>query len=432
MNKHNILFILPWLPYPLKTGGHQAIFNGIDVIKDMFNIHITYEVMDNEEYREAEKLFLEKLPNVKILPLKHKVPEPLQPKIALRTIVKNRIKKILHIKNETVGVTPVVSRTKDIVTDTANSWKYNILPPSKEWSNHIYYLCKAIHFDIIQVEMPRMLSNIFVLPQGVKKVFVHHELGFVRREQEYNGGINSPFAMACKAFADLNEINQLNLYDAIITLSDIDKKKLCTNGVHKPIYSSFAIVNTANVIYCPNKHKPIKKLTFIGSGGHEPNRYGLTWFLDKCWPLLKEKDSEYTLDIIGNWNEEQKNNYIGFYDDINFLGFIDNISDVINKSVMIVPITVGSGIRMKILEAVNNDVAFVSTSIGAEGLPFDNGRDCVIADKPLEFVNGILKLQDTETYYKMTENARKKIKDRYSMESLMNNRLEIYSKICIQ
>ena len=43
MAKKNFLFILPWLPYPLKSGGHQAIFNGIRAVVDDYNVFITYD-----------------------------------------------------------------------------------------------------------------------------------------------------------------------------------------------------------------------------------------------------------------------------------------------------------------------------------------------------------------------------------------------------
>ena len=68
MGRKSILLIIPWLPYPLKSGGHQALFNGIKVIKDNFDIYVAFEVFDDEKYMEEEKNFLEIIPNVHLLP----------------------------------------------------------------------------------------------------------------------------------------------------------------------------------------------------------------------------------------------------------------------------------------------------------------------------------------------------------------------------
>lgn len=430
MQKQKILIILPWLPFPLKTGGHQAIFNGIDVIKDIYNIYITFETVSDDNYSEAEQHFRDIMPTINICPLLHPVSEPIPiPKIAFRNRVKNKIKSLLHIKDKKNAPTHTIHFTNNQETTIANTWKYMFLPPSKEWTEHIHNLCKKYHFDIIQVEMPRMLSNIFILPKDAIKIFIHHELGFVRRELEFNNGINSPFAESCKDFADQNEIRQLNMYDAVITLSDIDSNKLKEKGVYKPIYTSFATINTNEDKYYRHNTTPQKRLTFIGSGSHEPNIYGLTWFLDKCWPILKEIDSEYTLDVIGRWSEKQIQSYVDTYKDINFLGFVEILSDVIHGSIMIVPITVGSGIRMKILEAAYNRVAFVSTDIGAEGLPLRNGTECFIANEPEKFVNSILKLQDPILYNQMAKNAKDVIEKHYSIKTLKENRLSIYRNL---
>ena len=96
---------------------------------------------------------------------------------------------------------------------------------------------------------------------------------------------------------------------------------------------------------------------------------------------------------------------------------------------MIVPITIGSGIRMKILEASSLGVPFVSTSVGAEGLPVENGKNCFIADDKEMFVNCILKLQDTTIQEKFIENAHTMILEKFSIKALRENRLDIYKHV---
>ena len=116
------------------------------------------------------------------------------------------------------------------------------------------------------------------------------------------------------------------------------------------------------------------------------------------------------------------------YKNIEFLGFVDSLADNIKGTVMIVPITIGSGIRMKILEASSIGVPFVSTTVGSEGIPVVDGENCYIADTPKLFVDKLISLQDERIQSKFVENAHSMILKFYSREALRRNRLEIYKQ----
>ena len=145
-----------------------------------------------------------------------------------------------------------------------------------------------------------------------------------------------------------------------------------------------------------------------------------------CWKKLKDIDSEYTLDIIGEWSQERIDEYISKYPDVHFLGFVDDLASTLKNSVMIVPINIGSGIRMKILEGASIGIPFVSTTVGAEGIPVKDGVHCFIADDPDTFVNDILKLQSLELQRKLVKAANGMVNECYSMSALRANRLGIY------
>lgn len=417
--KQNILFILPWIPYPLTSGGHQALFNGIAAIKDDFNIYVTYPAWESNEYREAEKGFLQKIPEAHLMPLM-RVAVKDNPPFIIRAL--RKIKRIIYgFLNY-----PPKNSSKKQTGGNERWWINTISPLAPDFLEHIHHLCQEHSLDLIQVEMPWMVSAVLTLPDNVKRVFVHHELGFVRRELEIKN-ISGEYAKACKKFADFNEIAQTNLYDAIITLSSIDAQKLKENGVACPIYSSFAVVNSSSDLDIQTGNG--KLLTFMGPDRHGPNFVGITWFLENCWEKLKECDPEYKLNIIGLWSEQHIREYSEKYPDISFLGYVPNLQSVLKGTVMIVPITVGSGIRMKILEACSNGIPFVSTTVGAEGIPVESGRDCFITDSPEEFVEDIIRLKDPELQRQLILNANKTVREHYSLEALRRNRMAIYGKV---
>ena len=80
---------------------------------------------------------------------------------------------------------------------------------------------------------------------------------------------------------------------------------------------------------------------------------------------------------------------------------------------------------MKILEAMSIGVPFVTTTVGAEGIPVTDGVDSVIADTPEAYVFGIQKLEDAETRKMMVENGRKLLLSNYSFEKFKTDRIEI-------
>ncbi len=416
MEKQSVLVIMPWLPYPLISGGHQGLYNGLAAIHDDLNVSVAFIVEDEYQYIDYLEGFQKELSNVSLYPYYQckRIAEGAKRKKEKRP---NLFSKIFHRHREN---NTAINRTE--------FWKFCALPPSGEWLKHIHQVIEKQHFDFIQVEMPWMLSTIFGLPENIKKVYVHHELGFVRRSLEMRDTSQEDYySWALKKFADLNEISQLNLYDDIIAISPDDAKKLREAGVVKPIHTSISVISTTPEVDV--KISTNKRLTFVGPESHTPNYDGITWFLDKCWGKLKKEHPGFTLDIIGKWSDSNIRKYTALYPDIHFLGYVENLTSVLEGSIMIVPINIGSGIRMKILEGISRGIPFVSTTVGAEGIPVKDGEHCFITDNPDIFVDDIIKLQDPELQKKFCKAANYVVNKYYSVSALRKNRLAIYQKI---
>lgn len=404
---------MPWLPYPLKSGGHQGLFNGVTSVKDDFDIYIVYNATEMEDWATRE--FLEIVPNAKLIPYNPLSKKNRRGKIAsaLKSIISN------YIHSKKAG--------NNKVFEKCSEWKASISPMNADWLDFIDSLFVNHHFDIIQVEMPWLISMILTLPKNVPTIYVHHELGFVKRGLEKKELGNSAYVRACCSFSDLVEIELLNMYDAVITVSSIDKDKLVDNGVIVPVYPSFSILNIPDKISSNLGNG--KLLSFVGPDSHSPNFVGITWFLENCWNKLRSIDSSYKLRIIGEWSKDHIEEYSHLYPGVEFLGFVDNLAESIKGTIMIVPITIGSGIRMKILEACSIGVPFISTSVGAEGIPVVSGKHCYIADTPNDFINSIVRLQQTEIQKEFVLHAREMVEQNYSKDALRKNRLSIYRDI---
>jgi glycosyltransferase involved in cell wall biosynthesis len=415
MKKKSILIILPWLPYPLTSGGHQALYNGIVAIHKDMDVSLSFAVEDEYQYLDALEGFSSMLPNVTLYPY-------------------YRCKRIADGAKRRKPVKPWYNRLFHAMFpgrhsfDRVRYWKYCTFPPSREWSMHNQQVIDSNHFDFVQIEMPWLLNTVLGLSFDGKKIFVHHELGFVRRAQEMSNTPKEDYdAWTWLRFTDMNEIALLNMYDAIVTLSSTDTEKLKKAGVTRPVYSSMATIDPKTSL--TGNALATKRLVFMGPDEHAPNLDGITWFLENCWKKLREQDAQYTLEIIGKWNDTNIKKIKSQYQGVGFCGYVDDLSEAMKGCVMIVPINIGSGIRMKILEAAARGIPFVSTTVGAEGIPVKNGTHCFIADEPESFVQSILKLQDVSLRKQMVENSYQMLRDNFSIDALRANRLDIYDSV---
>ena len=105
---------------------------------------------------------------------------------------------------------------------------------------------------------------------------------------------------------------------------------------------------------------------------------------------------------------------------------MDNLADAIQGTIMIVPLKIGSGIRMKILEAAQLEVPVVATPVGSEGLPINDGKHAFITDDAETFVEDIFKLQDIELQKTLVHNMKEVIEKNYSLAALKTNRKGLY------
>ena len=143
--------------------------------------------------------------------------------------------------------------------------------------------------------------------------------------------------------------------------------------------------------------------------------------LEKVAPLLKS-DPKPALDLIGKgWGEIHSDLEVRTY------GYVSDLSPVLRGSVMIVPILSGSGMRMKILEAAANSVPIITTTVGVEGLDFENGVSCLIADTPQEFASAIDSLVgDRALCRRLGESANNVYRTKYTAKILAQVRNELY------
>lgn len=448
-----ILFILPWVPYPLDSGGNQAVFNMIDAIRKQHSVSlITYAHSSGEQVAADElgkvwtdvsiKCYSDRTSTIPYgidMSAKDKalcnfwgwLERSMHRKIARKVrkykqMVSNSKKFGLDI-NEKPGTSPV-SKGFDLGEFVRqNSTLYRETTDLNQGFLSFVYDESRKGYDMVQVEFYEYLPLVYVLPANVRKVFVHHELRFIRNENEM-----SLFdRISIDDHTDFNklkghEIGTLSQYDDIITLTEIDKGILSQILPGKNIYVSPALTS-ASTITTAKTFRPGKDLVFLGGGGHFPNADGVLWFCMTIAPLLRSRGYDGTIYVAGKWNDDIQKLIHKQCPEIMFTGFVDDIYEFINGKITYVPIRIGSGMRMKIMDAMAAASPMVTTSKGCEGLPFENGTDCFIADDASSFADAIIRLcSDESLQQQMVTNTGKKMTSILDAEALLNRRLSFY------
>lgn len=129
----------------------------------------------------------------------------------------------------------------------------------------------------------------------------------------------------------------------------------------------------------------------IGAMDWIPNVDGIRWFAEKVWPKVLKMDTQAVFHLAGrdseNLNLHQPQR--GFFVE----GRVDSAADFYAKhGIFVVPLLAGSGMRIKVMEALAYGKAIVGTSVAVEGIPIQNGVHAMIADTPDEFAKAIIKL----------------------------------------
>jgi glycosyltransferase involved in cell wall biosynthesis len=179
----------------------------------------------------------------------------------------------------------------------------------------------------------------------------------------------------------------------VITFNKDDAELLRSKGVQVPshVSSPFALFDDElSKVYKP-KNKP--QLLFIGGEEHFPNKEGLTWFLAQIFPGVLKNNSNLKLFVTSRWSDEYKNKYKS--NNVVFTGFVDNLDELMSSSILVTPIRIGSGIRVKVFTSMAKGLPVVSTTLGASGIPeLEHYKNILLADDETEFaacINNVVK-----------------------------------------
>lgn len=185
----------------------------------------------------------------------------------------------------------------------------------------------------------------------------------------------------------------------------------------------FVVPNVVNTnSFAPNDDYAEDLQTVVYQGGLDwfPNRDAVEFFVGEMMPILRREVPGIRFVVAGrNPSDEFRKKFAGM-PDVEFTGTVSDMRPIVaGAALCVVPLRIGSGTRLKILEAAAMGKAIVSTSLGAEGLDFVRGEEIAIGDRPERFAQAVAKLlADAELRHAMGERARQRVERQYSLSAL--------------
>ncbi|MBI2955201.1 MAG: glycosyltransferase [Chloroflexi bacterium] len=380
----NILVLSPYFPYPPAHGGAVRVYSLIKYLSDRHRVTLV-SFIDKEEERAN-------------------IPEMMR----LCQEVHVFLRRPQMWRYSPLELTPLGVREFE---DTAFKQKVRELLASQD-------------YHVLQIDYTQMAQ--YVEPsRHYVTLLTEHDLSFLslyRRFAAAPWGIDKILSLvACMKMLHF-ELRVCQKFDTVLTVTEREAKML-RRLLPLTHVSSAAPTGVDTAHYHPaNKACRSRRLLFVGYLQHRPNVEALLFFCRKIYPMIKEQVPEVRLTVAGKGASAAVLE-LSADPSIDLMGFVPDLRPCYQShAAFVAPITTGAGVRVKILEAMAAGIPVIATSLGAEGIECEPGRDLLIADDPAEFAaRAVRLLSDEHLGITMANRARVVVETNYDWRIIARN-----------
>ncbi len=173
-------------------------------------------------------------------------------------------------------------------------------------------------------------------------------------------------------------------------------------------------------------------LIFVGGMSWYPNRDGVAWFLRDVWPRIRRERPDATVTFVGSHpSAGAVAAAAADPEHVTVTGLVEDIRPLVQAAaVFFVPLLVGGGTRLKVLDAWAMQKAVLSTSVGCEGLHAEAERDVCVADTPEAFAAAaVALLADRERRLRLGCAGRARVEQEFAWPQLAQGMLDLYTEL---
>jgi glycosyltransferase involved in cell wall biosynthesis len=413
-----ILIAVPWLPWPLDAGGNVAVFNSLACLQRDHEFTLMCPIYGEDGACGVASL-QSHLPAVKVRGVDCSAAAAVSRSAPqfIRGSLRSAIRRCAKL------ISPKPLRLASEPADDVPEYPFDPLP-----ARFVTAVLDELQsgFDLIQLEFVQMLSLGACLPTHVPKIFVHHQLQWVFLERHAAVSSFQGFGRYLERMMLLQEQVYLRTFDGIVVFSEADALRL-----RQWVSGEKVFVSPFPVIGAPAGQETgigDFRLVFVGSEAHFPNRDGLEWLLINVWPEVLRQIPDCRLQVIGRWREGTRARLAAA--GVEYSGFVPDLAACLRGGAVLAPIRVGSGIRVKILDAMSHGIPVISTSIGCEGIPASDESEILIRDDSKGFADAVVRIaRSRELRERLAQAGRAVISRVYSPELVRKERDGIYRRL---
>lgn len=232
------------------------------------------------------------------------------------------------------------------------------------------------------------------------------------------------------------EADVIRHFDKTLAVSEIDRNDLlkalnnatCLETDQEKIEVFPITVDTHELKPIQQNNNSLNILT-LGTLHYPPNADGIRWFLHDVFPLVQANIDGVTLTIVG---KNPPTDFIDYAKEhpsmVCATGYVPDLDPYFqDAAIAVIPVRAGSGMRVRILEALARGMPLVTTSIGIEGIAATHDREVMIADSAPDFADAVIRMLKNESLRdRLATNGRKLVCEKYDWQVALRKMDQIY------
>ncbi len=329
----------------------------------------------------------------------------------------------------------LVRATRDYVSGSlpAIFWKNY----SKPMMRLVGDMVERTKYDVVIAEFSEMGMYLYrnpYLSATRKVVSCHRCLTTAFSKYVETPGVPLPLRMKSAAQTRVLEKFEFEMYsamDRVLTLTPEDRFTLLNHAPQLPIS---IIPPGIDFAYLDRKNRTKAREPVVMMCGYfadKSNHDAAVWFIEEVWPEVSRKHPAARCCFVGEGASQEMKQLAARAETISVIEFVDDLRPYREQaSIFVNPMRLGSGLRIKMLEAMATGLPVVSTALGAAGIPAQNGENCFIADTPELFARSIdWLMNDEKLAASMGRRARELVEKRHDIRSTTRELEKVLSEV---
>ena len=302
-------------------------------------------------------------------------------------------------------------------------------------------MLERVSYDVVQVagiEMARYIPVVRQPAPGTRVVFDDHNAEYLLQGRAAAVDLHRPPSWP-KALYSLIQWRKLRRYeaevcrgaDAVLAVSEDDAAALRLLGRTAPVSVVSNGVDSEYYRPVPSALPDAAALLFTGTMDFRPNVDAIQWFVAEVMPLLERTRPNVRLYLVGRSPAPAVQRLAS--STVLVTGAVEDVRPYFARaSVFVVPMRMGGGVRLKILETLAMGLPVVSTRMGAEGAGLTHGKELLIADTAEQFAGAVLRLmEDSSLRTRLAQAGRQTACERFDWSHIGPRLLEVYRAVSV-